>query len=456
MILISFCAYSQKGVKITKNSVSEKTRILFIVDCSYNMYEKWQSDTKIKITQSLISNIADTLSKQENIEVALRVFGSEYDYSSQNCDDTHLLVPFYRMNTDAIKAKLKALVPKGTSAVTKSLEKSQEDFPKDKSSRNIVVMIVDNIDKCDGNIAEVSQSLQKKGKFIKPFIIGISKGMRNFYEQAGLYYEASNEVEFTKILNNIIKQALHNTTAQINLLDSYMETTETNIPITFYDSKSKNLKYSIVHTFNKKGISDTLSLDPLVNYDIIVHTIPPVKKENIKIEAGSHTIVPIQTPQGSMVLRYSSAKTSNAKNYQVIVKQAEKTETINIQSIGEKDRYLVGKYDLEVLSLPPLYLENVEVGQSSTTTIEIPLPGFLHLDKGSSNTTGALFVKDKQETKWVKNLDENKIKESLELMPGEYMIVIKDKNAFKTSDTVIQEIKIESNKTTNVSLSKNK
>lgn len=455
LVCLPFLAFSQaKGVKISKNSNTEKTRILFIVDCSYNMYEKWQSDTKIKITQSLISNLVDTLSEQERVEVALRVFGSETDYSSQDCDDTHLLVPFYRLNADALKAKLKALVPRGTSAVAKSLEKAQEDFPKEKNSRNIVIMIVDNIDKCDGNIAEISKDLQKKGVFIKPFIVGISKGMKNFYQDCGSYYEASNEVEFTKVLNDIAKQALHNTTAQVNLLDSYMEVTETNIPITFYDSQSKNLRYSIIHTFNKKGLSDTISLDPLVNYDVIVHTIPAVKVENVKIAAGSHTIIPMQTPQGNMIVKYVASKVNNAKDYPIVVKKAGAKETINIQEIGKKEKYLVGKYDLEVLSLPRLYLENVEIGQSSTTTIEIPLPGNLHLDKGKTNMVGALFVKDKQETRWVKNLDEESMKENIELMPGEYMVVIKDKSAVKTTDTIVKEIKIESSKTTNVTLSK--
>lgn len=67
---------------------------------------------------------------------------------------------------------------------------------------------------------------------------------------------------------------------------------------------------------------------------------------------------------------------------------------------------------------------------------------------------GALFVKDKQETRWVKNLDEESMKENIELMPGEYMVVIKDKSAVKTTDTIVKEIKIESSKTTNVTLSK--
>lgn len=452
-ICLSFSMYSQvKGVKVTRQDNSEKTRVLFIVDCSYNMYEKWQSDTKIKITQAIVSNIVDTLANEEGIEVALRVFGNEKEYNNQDCEDTHLLVPFYRLNSDAIKAKLKALVPKGTSSVAKSLEKAKEDFPKDRHCRNIVVMIVDNIDKCDGNIVNVSKQLQQEGAFIKPFVIGISKGMRNNYEDCGFYYEATNEIEFSKVMNDIIKQVLHNTTIQINLLDSYMETTETNIPMTFYDTKSKKLKYTMIHTFNKKGLSDTLSIDPLVKYDIIAHTIPPVKVENISINPGRHTIVPIKTPQGSMIIKYTPTKTSTLKNYSVIVRKAGDNQTINIQDLNKKEKYLVGKYDLEVLTLPRLNIENVEIGQSSTTTIEIPESGNLRLDKGSINTTGSIFVRDKEETKWVMNLDDDVSKENIDLMPGEYMVVVKDKSSTKTTDTIIKEFKIESNQITNVSL----
>lgn len=457
--LLVFCICSNgfaqnSKVRITQQNNTKKTRILFVIDCSYNMYERWQSNTKIKIIQSLVSNIVDSLAKYPDVEVGLRVFGSEKDYSLSQCDDTHLLVPFYKQNQDNIKAKLKALVPKGTPAIAKAMEKAAEDFPKDNKCRNIVILIANNIDKCDGDVVQVSNLKQKQGSYIKPFIIGISKGMKNIYEQAGLYQQATKEIEFSNVLNNVVKQALHNTSVQINLLDSYMEATETNVPITMYDSQSKKLRYSFIHTINAKGISDTINIDPLVNYDIIVHTIPPIKKENVTIAAGSHTIIPIQSPQGAMIIKYvSTSKTYSPKNYPVVVRQSDNKQTINVQNLNKKEKYLVGKYDLEVLSLPRLLIENVEIGQSSTTTIEIPECGTLRIDKQPSDITGSIFLKSEQETKWVKNLDEGSSKELVDLMPGEYLIVAKSKSSQKVKQTIVQEVKIESNKTTNIVLS---
>ena len=101
----------------------QKTRILFILDCSNTMYGMWQSNTKIKIAQNLLSNIVDTLAGKPGVEMALRAYGHTKDYPPQNCDDTRLEVSFYPNNTEQIKSKLKALVPKGTTPIAYTLEK---------------------------------------------------------------------------------------------------------------------------------------------------------------------------------------------------------------------------------------------------------------------------------------------------------------------------------------------
>ncbi|MBO6117594.1 MAG: VWA domain-containing protein [Bacteroidales bacterium] len=454
LLVLPFCVIAQTD----KNSVSgnkntEKTRILFVVDCSHNMNEKWQSDTKIKITQVLLSNIIDSLAGYDNVECALRVFGNEKEYTSADCDDTHLLVPFYRLNGDNIKAKLKTLIPKGTSAVAKSLEKSAEDFPKDKLSRNIVVMIVDNIDKCDGDINQISAAMQKSGKYIKPFIIGISKGMKKNYDACGTYYEAKGEIDFSKALNTIVKQALHNTTVQVNLLNNKQEITETDIPLMFYDNESGQLRYSFVHTFNSSGQSDTLQIDPLIKYDVVAMTIPPVEKKNVSFEAGEHSVVNLSTPQGTLYIKYvNNSKTYSPKIYPVAVKKVANNEIINVQPLNSKTKYIAGTYNLEVMTLPRLIIDSVEVSQSSVTTIEVPETGVARIEKQKSDIIGSIFVVKNGKTQWIKDIEEGNLKENIDLLPGEYLIAAKSKSSLRSADTVTQEFKIESNKTTNISL----
>ncbi len=443
------------GVKVTKRDAFQTTRILFILDCSNSMYGMWQSNTKIKIAQNLISNIVDTLSDRKGVELALRAYGHTKDYPPQDCDDTKLEVSFSSGNTEQIKSKLKALVPKGTTPIAATLERCVGDFPKQDKCRNIVILITDGVDECSGDVCEASKKLQQQGAFLKPFIIGIGKGMRESFECAGVYYEASNEIEFSKALNDVVYQALNNTTCQVNLLDTYMEASETNVPMTFYDAQSKKHRYTFMHTFNSKGLSDTLILDPLINYDVVVHTIPPVKVENVQLNPGRHTIIPVKSPQGNMIITLSDNKNAKStKNIEVIVRESGKLEAVNIQSLNKSERYLVGKYDLEILTYPRLKIENVEVGQSATTTIEIPQSGTLHLNKGKQNMIGSIFVKDSEETKWVCNLDEERLNEQIDLLPGQYMVVIRAKSATQSTKTQIKEFKIESKKTTTINLGK--
>ncbi len=441
-----------KGVKVTKKNAFQTTRILFILDCSNSMYGMWQSNTKIKIAQNLLSNIVDTLSDRHGVEMALRAYGHTKDYPPQDCDDTRLEVSFSADNTEQIKAKLKALVPKGTTPIASTLEKCVKDFPDCDNCRNIIVLITDGTDECSGDVCAASEQLQKQGAFLKPFIIGIGKGMRETFKCAGVYYEATNEIEFSKALNDIVYQALDNTTSQVNILDAYMEASETNVPMTFYDAQSKKLRYTFMHTFNGKGLSDTLVLDPLIDYDIVVHTIPPVKQENVKLNPGRHTIIPIKAPQGNMIITTGDEKSTMKPS--VIVREAGKLEVVNVQELNTPERYLVGKYDLEILTKPRLKIENVEIGQSSTTTIEIPQCGTLTLNKGKQNMLGCIFLKDSEETRWVCNLDERRINETISLLPGQYMVVVRAGNSTKTTNTQIKEFKIESKKTTSINLAK--
>lgn len=450
-----FLSAQPSGVRVTKKDAFQTTRILFILDCSNSMYGVWQSNTKIKIAQNLIANVVDTLSGRNGVELALRAYGHTKDYPPQDCDDTKLEVSFSQGNGEAIKAKLKALVPKGTTPIAATLEKCVEDFPVGDKSRNIIILITDGTDECSGDVCAASRELQRKGAFLKPFIIGIGRGMRESFECAGVYYEASNEIEFSKALESVVYQALNNTTCQVNLLDCNMEASETNLPMTFYDAQSKKLRYTFMHTFNRKGLSDTLVLDPLINYDIVVHSIPPVKQENVQLNPGRHTIIPIACAQGNMVIKLGESAPKNDKtSIEVIVRSSGNPEAINIQPLGKTERYLVGKYDLEILTLPRLKIENVEVGQSATTTIEIPLSGTLYLAKGKTEMIGSIFVRDSEETKWVCNLDESRQVQQIDLLPGTYMAVLRPKSATSCAKTLICEFKIESKKTTTINLAK--
>ncbi|MHC1708104.1 MAG: VWA domain-containing protein [Bacteroidales bacterium] len=449
---LSFFASAQKIQEIEKPK--PLTRILFVFDASQSMYGRWQSDVKINIAQRLLSNLLDSLQYVDNLELALRVYGHQKNFPPQDCDDTRLEVPFAPGNNKKIKHVLKTLIPRGTTPIAYSLEKSGSDFPECNNCRNIIILITDGLEECNGDPCAVSRALQKKGVVLKPFIIGIGKDFKTAFDCVGTYFDASDEQSFGKALNVVISQALNNTTAQVNLLDEEGNPSETNVNMTFYDDFSGLIKYNFIHTLNNKGLPDTIVIDPLVNYKLVVHTIPPVTKDSIKLVPGKHTIIPVHAAQGNLQLKVGGSS-ANLKNLPCIVRQQGKHETINVQTFNTVEKYLTGYYDLEVLCLPRLNIKDVEVLQSHTTTVEIPSPGIVVIQK-STNGYGSLFVEEEDQMKWIYNFRDNQQNvESLILQPGKYRAVFRSKYADRSVYTVEKSFKIESGATMNVKLYQN-
>src|SRR5678816_1065790 len=98
---------------------------------------------------------------------------------------------------------------------------------------------------------------------------------------------------FKSALSMVISQALNNTTMQVNLLDVNERPTETNVNMTFYSKLDGSVKYNFVHTMNSRGNPDTLTIDPLHTYKIVVHTITQVEKDSVRLTPGKHTTVGI-------------------------------------------------------------------------------------------------------------------------------------------------------------------
>lgn len=448
-IIISSACYSQ--ITITEKEKPKPkpvTRILFVYDASQSMLGAWQSDRKISIASKLMSELLDSLKNLQDLQLGLRIYGHQKNFPPQDCDDSKLEIPLGPDNVEKIKNKLKTINPKGTTPIAASLEAAGNDFVPCDNCRNIIILITDGLEECSGDPCAVSQALQKKGVILKPFIIGIGRNFKESFDCVGTYFDASTEKDFSMALKVVISQALNSTTAQINLLDIYGKPTETNVGMTLYDNYSGTIKYNFVHTLNDLGLPDTLVLDPLLAYNLVVHTIPPVSHDSITITPGKHTTIAVSTPQGTLELKVGG-KLPTVKNLQCIVRQNCKMETLNVQTFDQKAKYLIGKYDLEVLSLPRMYIKDVEIKQSYTTTVEIPMPG-IAIIQPSMRGYGDIYTEDDNKLTWIYKLSEEGIQEMLYLLPGKYRIIFRSKFATQSFYTIDKSFKIESGVTTRV------
>lgn len=449
-LLLLFIPMFLQGQVKDKEKPKPLTRILFVFDASQSMLARWQSDRKITIANKLMAELLDSLRNVPDLQLGLRMYGHQKNYPPQDCDDSRLEIPLGFGNVDNIKNKLKTTNPKGTTPIAASLQAAGGDFPPCDNCRNIIILITDGLEECDGDPCAVSLALQKQGIVLKPFVIGIGKSFAEQFDCVGTYFDATTEKDFSNALKVVISQALNSTTCQVNLLDIYDKPTETNVNMTFYDNFSGAIKYNYIHTLDNRGLPDTLVIDPLLKYNIVVHTLPPVRVDSVTLVPGKHTTIPVDAAQGDLELKVGGT-TPSIKNLTAIVRSGGKCDILNVQEFMGKTKYLIGKYDLEVLCLPRLFINDVAISQSKTTTVEIPMPGIAIILLGNRGY-GSLFVEENNTLRWVYNLNEYGNQETLYLLPGKYRVVFRSKFVTRSLYTIEKTFKVESGATVRVNL----
>lgn len=428
------------------NVAQVTNRILFIFDDSYSMYAPWNSNIKIEVAKQIMGEFLDSLKNIPNLELALRCYGhTTFFKPNRNCKDSQLEVPFAEalINSSKIKERIKKLEPMGTTPIAYSLGESANDFTPCNTCRNIIILITDGLEECNGNPCEVSIQLQKKGIFLRPFVIGVGLDAKfaDVFACMGKFYDVSNEANFKQILKLVLIESLTQTTVQVDLLDLKKKPTETDVNMTFYEAGSTILKNNYLHTINHRGNPDTLILDPDLKYDLTVHTLPPLEKKNIIIQKGKHNVITLNAPQGFLNLDVEG--TSNKYFPTTLIRKEGEMITLNVQDFGKVEKYIVGNYDLEILTLPRIYLKKIEIKQSTTNTILIPNSGCVIFNKREKGY-GSIYIDDGKNVIWVCNFNSALQNEIIYLQPGKYKILFRFDFNKETLKTISKNFEVKS------------
>lgn len=454
-LLLIICCFSHTVLaQKAQRLMPDKTRILFVLDASGSMRAEWDGDQRMNIAKKRLGELFDSLRVNPNVELALRVYGHQFPPKAQNCQDSKLEIPFKARNNAEMKAKLLSLDPKGVTPIAYSLEQATKDFPEDKSYRNLIIMITDGLESCKGDPCAISLGLQKKGILLKPYIIGlgVGKDFTQAFSCMGKAYDARSSQDFRNLLGTVVRQVLGKTTITIELQDINNQNKETNVNMTFVNRVTGEAIYDLVHYRDTKGKTDTLQIDAAIDYDIIVNTLPAVKLENAQIEGGRHNTIKIKTPQGS--LKFSLKASSEYGNIKAIVRKSGDMQTLYAQKMNYVEDYLVGKYDVEVLTVPRLFFKNVEIRQSSNTDIFIDSPGLLNLNSLIEGFY-SIYQIDNNQPAWTDNVEVGTLKSmAVALQPGNYKIVIRAKEAKGSVYTIVKKFAITSGGTISMDILK--
>jgi len=191
-------------------------------------------------------------------------------------------------------------------------------------------------------------------------------------------------------------------------------------------------------------------VDPVNSYDVVVSTIPPVKKNNVDIVPGTHNIIEIQSPQGKLIV-----KQENSSEYQTpvkaLVRKSGKNEIVHILDVNKAQEYLVGSYDLEILTLPRRYYQNIRIENKKTIEKEIAPPGIMNIKLSSEGIISIYEIDEIGMQHWIKNLERDKKAFTFAMQPGAYKVVYRAKKAQGSKFTEIENIVMKSGSTVNLS-----
>jgi len=427
------------------------TRILFLVDASRSMTDIWGTGTKMAAAREVISKIVDTLSQVDNLEIGLRLYGHLSYQSEYNCQDSRLEVGFRAGNHQAVKTKMNEVKPKGITPIAFALAQSAKDFPEDPDSRNIIIMITDGVESCNRDPCYEIELLRSKNVLLRAFVIGLAMEpeTHGVFSCIGDFYNAGARADLDRVMERVLQKVLSRTVLRVDLLDEAQRPLETDLNMSFYGLPGGKLRYNFYHTLNDRGEPDTVYVDPILDYHLVVHSIPPVSVDKVLIESNQYNVVKVPAAQGT--LRLGTLGNTFSYRLQALVYQTGSRETLNVQDFNSEQRYLTGKYDLEILTLPRLVIRGIALEQDKITTFEIPAPGYVTFVH-AHELIGSVFTAVDGEREEVFQLNPLPRNETIALQPGLYQVVYRAKQNRSMRSTQTREFEVKPGTTSSLKL----
>ncbi len=142
-----------------------------VVDASGSMWGQIRGQSKMEIAKSTLEDMSYWL--PEDIDLALRAYGSVSDSKKNDCTDSNLLVPFSDGNREYIRRGIAGLRPTGQTPIAYALNQAARDFGESKDDR-AVVLVSDGIESCGGDPVQAAYDLRQQGVTVHVIGFGFS------------------------------------------------------------------------------------------------------------------------------------------------------------------------------------------------------------------------------------------------------------------------------------------
>lgn len=185
MITVQDASCAALGVQATKDgrpvvSLNDRS-IEIVVDASRSMWGRMNGEPKMSVAKNILNDVSYWF--PEDLDLALRAYGSRSPSDSNDCSDSTLLVPFADQNREPIRQAIAGLRPLGQTPIAYALRQASQDFGARDADR-AVVLVTDGLESCGGDPVWAARELRDQG--IKVHVIGFGMGNAKDEDTASL------------------------------------------------------------------------------------------------------------------------------------------------------------------------------------------------------------------------------------------------------------------------------
>ena len=168
----SCAALEVAAVKAGREVVSlEDKSVEIVVDASRSMWGRMDGQPKMSVAKEILWDVSYWF--PEDLDLALRAYGSTSPSESADCADSALLVPFGDENRGPIRGAIEGLRPLGQTPIAYALNQASRDFGA-RDDERAVVLVTDGIESCGGDPVQAARDLRDQG--IVVHVIGFGLG----------------------------------------------------------------------------------------------------------------------------------------------------------------------------------------------------------------------------------------------------------------------------------------
>jgi len=157
-----------------------------VVDASRSMWGRMHGEPKMTVAKEILQDVSYWF--PQDLDLALRAYGSTSPSVNNDCSDSSLLVPFGEQNRESIRWAIEGLRPLGQTPIAYALNQAARDFGSLQDDRALV-LVTDGIESCGGNPVQAARDLREQGIIVH--LIGFGMGSAADEDAASLHAVAN-------------------------------------------------------------------------------------------------------------------------------------------------------------------------------------------------------------------------------------------------------------------------